>query len=95
MTPSVPLSRTERIASGCLTWVVRQQRTSQKTTNPAKQMQTQTIAGVGGLLFVFVYIVCIIAVIVYVLRLLGRFVSAHEKMALSLDIIARKMKDEA
>jgi hypothetical protein len=46
-------------------------------------------------LFVIVYLACIIAVIIYVLRLLGRFVSAHEKMAASLDIIARKLKDEA
>jgi hypothetical protein len=45
--------------------------------------------------FFLVYVVCVIAVIIYVLRLLGRFVSAHEKMAASLDIIARKMKDEA
>ena len=50
-------------------------------------------AGLGGL-FVIVYFVCVIAIIIYVLRLLGRFVSAHEKMAASLDIIARKLKDE-
>jgi hypothetical protein len=44
--------------------------------------------------FVIVYFVCIIAIVIYVLQLLGRFVSAHEKMAASLDIIARKLKDE-
>ena len=52
------------------------------------------MAGLSGL-FVIVYLACIIAVIIYVLRLLGRFVSAHEKVAASLDIIARKLKDEA
>jgi hypothetical protein len=57
-------------------------------------MQPQIMAG-AGTLFVLVYLACVIAVIIYVLRLLGRFVSAHEKMAASLDIIARKLKDEA
>lgn len=52
------------------------------------------MASLGGL-FVLVYFACIIAVIIYLLRLLGRFVSAHERMAASLDIIARKLKDEA
>ena len=42
-----------------------------------------------------VYLACIVGIIIYVLRLLGRFISAHEKMAASLDIIARKLKDEA
>jgi hypothetical protein len=50
----------------------------------------QTFIGGLGTIFVLVYFACIIAVIVYVLRLLGRFVSAHEKMAASLDVIARK-----
>ena len=45
--------------------------------------------------FFVIYIACVIAIIVYVLRLLGRFVSAHEKMAASLDDISRKMKDQA
>jgi hypothetical protein len=56
-------------------------------------MQPQVMAGVGTLFFI-VYFICVIAIIIYVLRLLGRFVSAHEKMATSLDIIARKLKDE-
>ena len=47
-----------------------------------------------NLLFPAVYFICVIAIIIYVLILLGRFVSAHEKMAASLDIIARKLKDE-
>jgi hypothetical protein len=45
-------------------------------------------------LFVIVYFVGIIAIVFYVLQLLARFVSAHEKMAASLDTIARKLKDE-
>jgi len=53
------------------------------------------MAGVGGLFLVLVYLVCVVAVIIYVLRLLGRLVSAHERVASSLDIIARKMKDDA
>ena len=51
-------------------------------------------AGLGGL-FVILYLACIVGIIIYVLRLLGRFVSANEKMAASLEIIARKLKDEA
>jgi len=57
-------------------------------------MQPEIMAGLGGFFFI-VYIACVIAVIVYVLRLLGRFVGAHERMAASLEIIARKLKDEA
>jgi len=57
-------------------------------------MQPQIMASLGTF-FVFIYLACVIAVIIYVLRLLGRFVSAHERVASSLDIIARKMKDEA
>lgn len=40
-----------------------------------------------------VYGVCVIAVIVYVLRLLGRFVRAHERVASALEIVARKSQD--
>jgi hypothetical protein len=50
-------------------------------------------ASIGGFFFL-VYVCCVIGVIIYVLRLLGRFVSAHERMATSLDLIARKPKDE-
>jgi hypothetical protein len=46
-----------------------------------------------GLLFL-VYVVCIIAVIVYALKLLGRFVSAHERVASALEMVARKMREE-
>jgi hypothetical protein len=52
------------------------------------------MAALPGLLFV-VYVAGVIAVVIYVLRLLGRFVSAHERVASSLDIIARKMRDDA
>lgn len=51
-------------------------------------------AGLGEL-FALIYIVCVVTVIIYVLRLLGRLVSAHEKTAVSLEIIARKLKDDA
>jgi hypothetical protein len=35
-----------------------------------------------------------ICVIIFVLRLLGRFVSAHERVASALEIIARKHQDD-
>jgi len=57
-------------------------------------MQPQIMASLGGL-FALVYLACVVGVVIYVLRLLGRFVSAHERVASSLDIIARKMRDEA
>jgi hypothetical protein len=50
------------------------------------------MAALGGL-FVLVYAACVIAVIIYVLRLLGRFVSAHERVANALEIAARKMQE--
>ncbi len=34
------------------------------------------------------------SVLIYVLVLLSRFVRAHERMALSIDVIARKLKDD-
>ena len=55
----------------------------------------QPIATGLGELFALIYIACVVAVTIYVLRLLGRFVSAHEKTASSLEIIARKMKDDS
>ena len=58
-------------------------------------MQPQNIATplIGGLVML-AYVVCVIAVIIYVLRLLGRFVSAHERVASALEIVARKMRDD-
>lgn len=41
-----------------------------------------------------VYIACVIAVIIYGLRLLGRFVSALERAANALEVVARKLRDE-
>jgi flagellar biogenesis protein FliO len=61
---------------------------------PNQIMQPQIMATLGTFFF-FIYLACVLAVIIYVLRLLGRFVSAHERVASSLDIIARKMKDDA
>jgi flagellar biogenesis protein FliO len=56
-------------------------------------MQPQIKAGVGEFFFL-VHIVCVIAIIIYVLRLLGRFVSAHDRVASALEIVARKLKDD-
>jgi len=56
-------------------------------------MQPQ-IMGSLSVLFVLVYVACVIVVIIYVLRLLGRFVSAHERVAGALETIARKMRDD-
>lgn len=56
-------------------------------------MQAQALASLGGV-FALVYLACVIGIIIFVLRLIRRFVIAHEKMAASLDIIARKAKDE-
>jgi flagellar biogenesis protein FliO len=50
------------------------------------------MASLGGL-FVLLYLACVIAVIIYVLRLLGRLVSAHERVASALEVIARKQED--
>ena len=51
------------------------------------------MASLGGL-FVVAYAACVIAVIIYVLRLMGRFVSAHERTASALEIVARKLRDD-
>ncbi len=57
-------------------------------------MQPQIMGGLAGF-FMLVYLACVIGIIILLLRLLWRFVTAHEKMAASLDTIARKLKDEA
>lgn len=49
---------------------------------------------ISGLLFV-AYIGAVIAVIIYLLRLAGRFVSAHERVAGSLETVARKLREDA
>jgi hypothetical protein len=56
-------------------------------------MQPQFMGTLSGL-FLLVYVACIIGVIVYVLKLLGRFVSAHERVASALEIAARKMRED-
>jgi len=56
-------------------------------------MQPQAMASLGGL-FVLVYVVCVIAIIIYALRLLGRFVNAHERVAGALETIARKLRED-
>jgi hypothetical protein len=56
-------------------------------------MQPQIMASLGTF-FAFIYLACVVAVIIYVLRLLGRFVSAHERVASALETVARKMKDD-
>ena len=47
----------------------------------------------GGL-FILAYAACVIAVIIYVLGLLGRFVRAHERIAGALEGVARKLRDD-
>jgi uncharacterized membrane protein len=56
-------------------------------------MQPQIMGTLSGL-FLLVYVACVVAVIIYVLRLLGRFASAHERVASALEIVARKMRDD-
>ncbi len=41
-----------------------------------------------------VYVACVIGVIFYLLRLLGRSVSAHERLAGALEALARKSRYE-
>ena len=57
-------------------------------------MQPQVMAGLGGF-FALVYLACVIGIIICLIRLLYRFVGAHERVASALEIVARKMKDDA
>ena len=57
-------------------------------------MQPQFMGTFSGL-FLLVYVACVIAVIIHVLRILGRFVCAHERVAGALETIARKIRDDA
>ena len=52
------------------------------------------MAGLGGI-FALVYLACVVAIIIYIIRLLSRFVSAHERVASALEVVARKLKDDA
>ena len=51
----------------------------------------QTLSGLFGL----IYLGCVIAIILFLLRSLSRLVSAHERVAGSLEAIARKLRDDA
>ena len=51
-------------------------------------------SGLFSGLFALLYVGCVVAVIIYLFRLLGRFVSAHERVAGALEIVARKLGDE-
>lgn len=57
-------------------------------------MEPQTMVPLGGIL-ALVYLACVIAILIFVLRMILRFVCAHERLAGALDIIARKMRDDA
>jgi hypothetical protein len=56
-------------------------------------MQPQAMASLGGL-FVLVYVACVVAIIICAFMLLGRFVSAHERVAGALEAIARKLRED-
>ena len=53
-------------------------------------MQLQILGAVFG----YVYLVCVIAIVFCLIRLLYRFVGAHERVASALEIVARKLKDD-
>jgi hypothetical protein len=57
-------------------------------------MQPQLLASLGGL-FAIAYLICVVGIVIYVLMLLGRFVSAHERTASALEIISRKLRDDS
>ena len=56
-------------------------------------MQPQNMAGLGSI-FALIYLACVIGIIICLIRLLYRFVGAHERSASALEIVARKMKDD-
>ena len=56
-------------------------------------MQPQNMTGLGSI-FALIYLACIIGIILCLIRLLYRFVSAHERVASALEIVARKMKED-
>ena len=59
-------------------------------------MQPLNIPGPGlfGILLVLAYLACVIAITIYILRLLGRLVNAHERLAGAVETIARKLQDD-
>ncbi len=56
-------------------------------------MQPQIMAGLGSI-FALIYFACVIGIIICLIRLLYRFVNAHERVASALEIVARKLKDD-
>ena len=56
-------------------------------------MQPPIMSALAGLL-VLLYFGCAVAIIIYAFRLLGRFVSAHERVAGALETVARKFRDD-
>jgi hypothetical protein len=56
-------------------------------------MQPHIMATLGGF-FALVYFACVIGIVIYAFILLGRFVSAHERVAGALEAVARKWHDE-
>lgn len=57
-------------------------------------MEQQIMGTVGGI-FAVIYVVCVIAIMIYIIKLMGRFVSAHERVAGALETIATKFRDDA
>jgi hypothetical protein len=51
------------------------------------------IVGLGGGLFLIVYLAVIAAIIIYAFKLVARFVSAQERVAGALETIARKLRE--
>ena len=51
------------------------------------------MAAISGF-FLIAYVVFVVGIFIYALWLITRFVGAHERAANSLDVIARKMRDE-
>ena len=44
--------------------------------------------------FVLIYFACLVAILIYLLRLLGRFVRSFERIAGALETVARKLKED-
>ena len=48
---------------------------------------------IGGV-FLLVYVLCIGSIIIYAFKLVGRFVTAQERVAGALETIARKLRND-
>ena len=57
-------------------------------------MHPNYMEGILGGIFGLVYLACVIGIIICLVRLLYRFVGAHERVANALEIVARKMRDD-